>query len=126
MAVGPNKGPPSSLGMEKVVGVLPFLDAAGSVHSSSVGKTFGIRVKETSLKFFDFNTSSLQERRTVSDVRYEHVAMNLVSQLESGTFTSIFKYPALKQLAIKWEDEYGIVIRPCLVGVTFESVRIDM
>ncbi|GJY91131.1 hypothetical protein Tco_0506327 [Tanacetum coccineum] len=32
---------------------------------------------------------------------YEHVAMNLVSQLKSGTFTSIFKYPALKQLAIK-------------------------
>ncbi|GJX11041.1 hypothetical protein Tco_0200900 [Tanacetum coccineum] len=33
--------------------------------------------------------------------RYEHVAMNLVSQLESGTITSIFKYLALKQLAIK-------------------------
>ncbi|GJZ62022.1 retrovirus-related pol polyprotein from transposon TNT 1-94 [Tanacetum coccineum] len=32
---------------------------------------------------------------------YEHVAMNLVSQLESGTFTSIFKFYALKQLAIK-------------------------
>nr|GEX66664.1 hypothetical protein [Tanacetum cinerariifolium] len=27
-------------------------------------KTFGIRVTKTSLKFFDFNTSSLQERRT--------------------------------------------------------------
>ncbi|GJQ92339.1 hypothetical protein Tco_0003478 [Tanacetum coccineum] len=54
-------------------------------------------------------------------VRYEHVAMNLVSQLESGTFTSIFKYPALKQLAIKRGDEYGFVIRPWLVGVTLES-----
>ncbi|GJV70929.1 hypothetical protein Tco_1490924 [Tanacetum coccineum] len=47
-------------------------------------------------------------------------------ELESGTFTSIFKYPALKQLAIKRGDEYGFVIRPCLVGVTFESVRIDL
>ncbi|GJZ80483.1 hypothetical protein Tco_0645477 [Tanacetum coccineum] len=59
-------------------------------------------------------------------VGYEHVAMNLVSQLESGTFTSIFKYPALKQLAIKRGDEYGFVIRPGLVGVTFKSVRIDL
>ncbi|GKE18613.1 hypothetical protein Tco_1426190 [Tanacetum coccineum] len=47
-------------------------------------------------------------------------------KLESGTFTTIFKYPAIKQLAIKWGDEYGFVIRPCLVGVTFESVRIDL
>ncbi|GKB70740.1 zinc finger, CCHC-type containing protein [Tanacetum coccineum] len=63
-----------------------------------------------SLKFFDFNTSSLQERRT----------------LESGTFTTIFTYHAFKQLAINLRDEYGFVIRPCLVGVTFESVRIDL
>nr|GEZ04979.1 hypothetical protein [Tanacetum cinerariifolium] len=40
--------------------------------------------------------------------------------LESGTFTSIFKYPALKQLPIKRWDEYGFVIRPCLVRVTFD------
>ncbi|GJU66266.1 MAK10-like protein [Tanacetum coccineum] len=46
--------------------------------------------------------------------------------LESGTSTSIFKYPALKQLAIKRGGEYGFVIRPGLVGVTFKSVRIDM
>ncbi|GJZ64828.1 peptidase C48, SUMO/sentrin/Ubl1 [Tanacetum coccineum] len=39
-------------------------------------------------------------------LRYEHVAMDLVSQLESGTFTTIFKYPALKQLAIKRGGEY--------------------
>nr|GEY19308.1 retrovirus-related Pol polyprotein from transposon TNT 1-94 [Tanacetum cinerariifolium] len=32
--------------------------------------------------------------------------------LEPGTFTSIFKFPALKQLAIKRWDEYGFVIRP--------------
>ncbi|GKA57452.1 uncharacterized mitochondrial protein-like protein [Tanacetum coccineum] len=38
-------------------------------------------------------------------------------------FTSIFKYPALKQLAIKRGDEYSFVIRPCLVGVTFKSLR---
>ncbi|GJZ81045.1 hypothetical protein Tco_0646039 [Tanacetum coccineum] len=58
--------------------------------------------------------------------RYEHVAIDLVRQLESGTSTSIFKYPALKQLAIKRGDEYGFVIRPCLVEVTFESMRIDL
>ncbi|GKF84843.1 hypothetical protein Tco_0249741, partial [Tanacetum coccineum] len=57
---------------------------------------------------------------------YEHVAIDLVSQLESGTSTSIFKYHALKQLAIKQGDEYGFVIRPGLVGVTFKSVRIDL
>ncbi|GKC52158.1 hypothetical protein Tco_1074903, partial [Tanacetum coccineum] len=45
---------------------------------------------------------------------YEHVAIDLVRQLESGTSTSIFKYPALKQLAIKRGDEYGFVIRPGL------------
>ncbi|GJV62137.1 hypothetical protein Tco_1468237, partial [Tanacetum coccineum] len=54
------------------------------------------------------------------------VSQNKASQLESGTFTSIFKYPALKQLAIKQRDEYGFVIRPCLVGVTFKSTRIDL
>ncbi|GJW53861.1 reverse transcriptase domain-containing protein [Tanacetum coccineum] len=35
-------------------------------------KTFGIRVTETYLKFVDFNTLSLQERRTV-----EHASMRL-------------------------------------------------
>ncbi|GJY26845.1 hypothetical protein Tco_0401571 [Tanacetum coccineum] len=49
-----------------------------------------------------------------------------VRQLEQGTFTSIFKYLALKQLAIKRGDEYSFVIRSCFVGVTFESVRIDL
>nr|GFB33789.1 zinc finger, CCHC-type [Tanacetum cinerariifolium] len=44
----------------------------------------------------------------------------------TGTFTSIFKYPALKQLAIKQGDEYGFVIRPCLVGVTCKSEKINM
>nr|GEZ15481.1 putative reverse transcriptase domain, ribonuclease H-like domain, aspartic peptidase domain protein [Tanacetum cinerariifolium] len=37
------------------------------------------------------------------------------------TITSIFKLPALKQLAIKQLDEYGFVIRLGLVGVTCES-----
>ncbi|GJS35140.1 retrovirus-related pol polyprotein from transposon TNT 1-94 [Tanacetum coccineum] len=32
----------------------------------------------------------------------------------------------IKQLATKQGDEYGFVIRPCLVGVTFESMRIDL
>ncbi|GJR50690.1 hypothetical protein Tco_1401211 [Tanacetum coccineum] len=48
---------------------------------------------------------------------------SLASQLESGTFTTIFKYHASKQLAIKQGDEYGFVIRPCLVRVTFESIH---
>nr|GEX54316.1 hypothetical protein [Tanacetum cinerariifolium] len=43
-----------------------------------------------------------------------------------GTFTSIFKYHTLKQLSIKRGDEYSFVIRPYLVRVTFESVRIDL
>nr|GEW97034.1 hypothetical protein [Tanacetum cinerariifolium] len=55
------------------------------------------------------------------DAHYESLR-----QLETGTFTSIFKCPALKQLAIKRWDEYGFVIRSCLVGVTCESVRIDL
>ncbi|GKC76761.1 zf-CCHC domain-containing protein, partial [Tanacetum coccineum] len=33
---------------------------------------------------------------------------------------------AIKQLAIKLGDEYSFVIRPCLVGLTFKSVRIDL
>ncbi|GJY04312.1 hypothetical protein Tco_0370252, partial [Tanacetum coccineum] len=32
--------------------------------------------------------------------------------LETGTFTTFFKFPAIKQLAIKREDESGFVIRP--------------
>nr|GEW50142.1 DNA-directed DNA polymerase [Tanacetum cinerariifolium] len=43
--------------------------------------------------------------------------------LETGNFTSIFKHLALKQLAIKRRDEYGFVIRSCLVGVTCESIH---
>nr|GEX99897.1 reverse transcriptase domain-containing protein [Tanacetum cinerariifolium] len=35
-----------------------------------------------------------------------------VTKLEPGTFTSIFKFHVLKQLAIKRWDEYGFVIRP--------------
>ncbi|GKC53314.1 retrovirus-related pol polyprotein from transposon TNT 1-94 [Tanacetum coccineum] len=34
--------------------------------------------------------------------------------------------PEIKHLATKQGDEYGFVICPCLVGVTFESVRIDL
>nr|GEV13221.1 hypothetical protein [Tanacetum cinerariifolium] len=49
-----------------------------------------------------------------------------LNEVETGTSTSIFKCLALKQLAIKRWDEYGFVIRPCLVGVTCEFVRIDL
>ncbi|GKD96646.1 hypothetical protein Tco_1380543, partial [Tanacetum coccineum] len=55
------------------------------------------------------------------DELWFNVINNPFWKLETGTFTTIFKYPALKQLAIKRGDEYGFVIRPCLVGVTFES-----
>ncbi|GJW72894.1 retrotransposon protein, putative, ty1-copia subclass [Tanacetum coccineum] len=51
-------------------------------------------------------------------------SMGLRESAGISSFTPSFKYPALKQLAIKRGDEYGFVIRPCLVGVTFESVRI--
>nr|GEU39862.1 UBN2 domain-containing protein [Tanacetum cinerariifolium] len=43
-----------------------------------------------------------------------------------STFTSIFKFPALKQLAIKRWDEYGFVIRSVLVRVTCKPERIDL
>nr|GEX44805.1 hypothetical protein [Tanacetum cinerariifolium] len=54
------------------------------------------------------------------------VSYESLRQLETGTFTSTFKFPALKQIAIKRWDEYGFVIRPGLVGVTCKSVRIDL
>ncbi|GJZ53625.1 ribonuclease H-like domain-containing protein [Tanacetum coccineum] len=34
--------------------------------------------------------------------------------------------PVMKQLAIKVWDEYGFVIRPCLVGVTFKFLRTEL
>nr|GEY98191.1 synaptobrevin, longin-like domain protein [Tanacetum cinerariifolium] len=37
-----------------------------------------------------------------------------------------FYVPAMKQLAIKWWDEYGFVIHPGLVGETYKSIRIDL
>nr|GEZ91514.1 hypothetical protein [Tanacetum cinerariifolium] len=62
-----------------------------------------------------------------SSTEAEYVAIaSCCAQLEPGTFTSIFKFPALKQLAIKRWDEYGFVIHPGLVGVTCKSVRIDL
>nr|GEX02384.1 hypothetical protein [Tanacetum cinerariifolium] len=57
---------------------------------------------------------------------YQEYRLEIPDVILNGTFTSIFKYPALKQLAIKQGGEYGFVIRPCLVGVTYESVRIDL
>ncbi|GJZ90471.1 hypothetical protein Tco_0662398 [Tanacetum coccineum] len=60
------------------------------------------------------------ELATSGPTWYEHVAMDLVSQREIGTFTTIFKFHAIKQLAIKRRDEYGFVIRLCLVRVTFK------
>ncbi|GJV65180.1 hypothetical protein Tco_1476008 [Tanacetum coccineum] len=73
-------------------------------------KTFGIRVMETSLKFFDFNTSSLQERRTVSTVA------EVLKHLALSNFTAIFTYPAFKQLAIKKGGNMALFIRRVLVG----------
>nr|GEV37718.1 retrovirus-related Pol polyprotein from transposon TNT 1-94 [Tanacetum cinerariifolium] len=64
-----------------------------NLHGNIIGKDSSFS------KFFNFNTLSLQEGRT----------------LEPGTFTSIFKFPALKQLAIKRYDEYGFVIRPAWI-----------
>ncbi|GJW08021.1 hypothetical protein Tco_1570444 [Tanacetum coccineum] len=68
-------------------------------------------------EYFSDDLSSLDEKDL--DSEYNRLC-------KIGTFTSIFKYPALKQLAIKQGGEYGFVIRPCLVGVTFESMRIDL
>nr|GEY44992.1 hypothetical protein [Tanacetum cinerariifolium] len=50
----------------------------------------------------------------------------MIEELEPGTFTSLLKFPAIKQLAIKRWDEYGFVIHPGLVGATCKSVRIDL
>ncbi|GKA62774.1 ribonuclease H-like domain-containing protein [Tanacetum coccineum] len=54
------------------------------------------------------------------------VACQKGKQRASCTFTSIFKNPALKQLAIKRGDEYGFVIRPCLVGVRIHFIKLSM
>nr|GFA29756.1 hypothetical protein [Tanacetum cinerariifolium] len=58
-------------------------------------------------------------------VGYEHVVMNCGSA-GNMYLHSLLMFPAIKQLAIKWWDEYGFVIHPGLVGVTCKSVRIDL
>nr|GEZ95998.1 hypothetical protein [Tanacetum cinerariifolium] len=56
---------------------------------------------------------------------YEHVVMNCGSAgIRYLHFR--FMFHAIKQLAIKWWDEYDFVIYPGLVGVTCKSVRIDL
>nr|GEY85343.1 chaperone protein ClpB3, chloroplastic [Tanacetum cinerariifolium] len=57
-------------------------------------------------------------------VGYEHVVMNCGSA-ENRYLHSPLMFPAIKQLAIKWWDEYGFVIHPSLVRVTCKSVRIE-
>ncbi|GJT42357.1 hypothetical protein Tco_0951072 [Tanacetum coccineum] len=49
---------------------------------------FGIRVTETSLKFFDFNTSSLQERRTVGD-KAVHKELGDIMERDATTASSL-------------------------------------
>nr|GEV22458.1 retrovirus-related Pol polyprotein from transposon TNT 1-94 [Tanacetum cinerariifolium] len=49
-----------------------------------------------------------------------------MAELEPGTSTSFLKFLVIKQSAIKRWDEYGFVIYPGLVGVTWKSVRIDL
>ncbi|GJZ62576.1 hypothetical protein Tco_0618713, partial [Tanacetum coccineum] len=45
-------------------------------------------------------------------------------QRKIGTFTTIFKFPAINQLAISsWGTNMALSFRPCLVGVTFESIH---
>nr|GEX05437.1 hypothetical protein [Tanacetum cinerariifolium] len=68
--------------------------------------------------------SDLKSKELNLQVVYDVLKLTPFYKLETGTFTSIFKCPALKQLAIKRWDEYGFIIRPCLVGVTCKSVRI--
>ncbi|GKE69242.1 hypothetical protein Tco_1527314, partial [Tanacetum coccineum] len=63
--------------------------------------------------------------RKLSRVKLK-IVIGRVPASNLGTFTTIFMYPAFKQLAINLGDEYGFVIRPSVVGVTFESVRIDL
>nr|GEY08340.1 hypothetical protein [Tanacetum cinerariifolium] len=84
---------------------------------------------------FPFNMIYLEDLKSDTDNDNDNIDieqpsgdMHVISllNLEPGTFTSIFKFPALKQLAIKQWDEYGFVIRPGLVGVTCKSVRIDL
>nr|GEX53025.1 phospholipase-like protein [Tanacetum cinerariifolium] len=58
-------------------------------------------------------------------VGYEHVVMNCGSA-GNRYLHSPLMFPAIKQLAIKWWDEYSFVIHPGLVGVTCKSVRIDL
>nr|GEZ34898.1 retrovirus-related Pol polyprotein from transposon TNT 1-94 [Tanacetum cinerariifolium] len=58
-------------------------------------------------------------------VGYEHVVMNCGSA-GNRYLHSPLMFLAIKQLAIKWWDEYGFVIHPGLVGVTCKSMRIDL
>ncbi|GJR96351.1 hypothetical protein Tco_0268525 [Tanacetum coccineum] len=83
-------------------------------HMGNLGHGHGLLVKKV-IKVSDVEVA---DNITIGEIGPRVSAVE--GQLESGTFTSIFKYLALKQLAIKQGDEYGFVIRPCLVGVTFE------
>nr|GFC58125.1 hypothetical protein [Tanacetum cinerariifolium] len=56
---------------------------------------------------------------------YEHVVMNYGSAGIRYLYFPLM-FPAIKQLAIKWWDEYGFVIHPGVVGVTCRSMRIDL
>ncbi|GJZ79058.1 hypothetical protein Tco_0643895 [Tanacetum coccineum] len=101
---------------------------AKSQHSSNSTTSFGSNLTmfqeimqqqyefnvASSLKFFNFNTSSLQK-----DVRYQSSG-----SLETCTFTSIFKYHALNQVSYKaMGDKYGLDILRVWLEKTFEFVE---
>nr|GEW99604.1 hypothetical protein [Tanacetum cinerariifolium] len=58
-------------------------------------------------------------------VGYEHVVMNCGSA-GNRYLHSPLMFPVIKQLEIKWWDEYGFVIHPGVVGLTCKSMRIDL
>nr|GEU42130.1 hypothetical protein [Tanacetum cinerariifolium] len=65
-------------------------------------------------------------KKTVQIRQHLHAARDRqrsYANLEPDTFTFIFMFPALKQLAIKQWDEYGFVIRPGLFAVIDDEFK---
>ncbi|GKA91545.1 retrovirus-related pol polyprotein from transposon TNT 1-94, partial [Tanacetum coccineum] len=57
---------------------------------------------------------------------HEHMVINLTLAGMRHLHLHLYMNPEIKQLAIKRVDEYGFVIRPDLVGLTFGSVRTNL
>nr|GEZ02022.1 hypothetical protein [Tanacetum cinerariifolium] len=78
------------------------------------------------LDAYDSDCDKINSAKIALMANLSHYGFDNLAELESGISTSFLKFPAIKQLAINWWDEYGFVIHPGLVGLTCKSVRIDL